>query len=224
MGGRLGFLKQSIMLPSFDSEQKGSCESASGFRSFFSTEYTLAFLLKEMSVTSAWGELDGWYWATAEVVSKLAVLISMEVHVMGLGRETDASEFSDKDNEMSILFLVHVISSLFDEDVLDGDFWSSFLSCFNLDSEFLLGKDGVVSWSGDVVRLERSFQFLIMQVGSLLWSWQLPHALVSKESNIAEHGVSTSLELLPLSSEPGEMKLELLDGLPLNEDRLRLPN
>jgi hypothetical protein len=46
----------------------------------------------------------------------------MEVHVMGLGRENDASEFSDKDNEMSILFLVHVISSLFDEDVLDGDF------------------------------------------------------------------------------------------------------
>ena len=46
---------------------------------------------------------------------------------------------------------------------------------------------------------------------------------MSKESNIAEHGVSTSLELLPLSSEPGELKLKLLDGLPLNEDRLRLP-
>jgi hypothetical protein len=47
---------------------------------------------------------------------------------------------------------------------------------------------------------------------------------VSKESDIAEHGVSSSLELLPsLSSEPGELKLELLDGLALNEDRLRIP-
>jgi hypothetical protein len=87
---------------------------------------------------------------------------------MGLGRENDASEFSDKDNERSILFLVHVTSSLFDEEVLDGDFCSSFLSCFNVDLEFLLGKDGFVSCSGDVPRLERSFQFLIMQAGYLL--------------------------------------------------------